>query len=543
VALPANGVDASLEDLAQVPAVALFLHRAHAVRPGFALTEGNARAIADVCAQLDGLPLAIEFAAARSKLLSPQAILEHLSNRLRLLTGGGPDWPPRHHTMRAAIGWSYDLLCPSEQALFRYLSVFVDGCALDTIEAVFDAETVVSGKNVSDASILDDLAALVDHSLLLREEGPDGEMRFRMLEIIREYARERLIERGEADRIQRAQAAYFLDFTTNARIQIDGAGRRAAHARVHREMDNLRATLTWLHARGDTESAQRLAIELARFWIDLGYVNEGRGWVERVIAMSGPVSPTVHAEALYWASGCANLQDATVRATDLARQSMELARAHRNQLGVAMALTEFGEAEAATDLDHARTLIEEALSIFRELDDPVREGMALGQLGRFAHRQGAYQQAADYHAAALTLWRRLDHPWGIPSTLRDQATEALVQGELATAWTMYQGSLVHWQKLDERIHMSDCLSGLARVSLASGKAAQAALLLGAEDALNETMGYVPSQNRHAVLVDETCAVMGKDAFDMAGAEGRSRPLEAVIDEVLAMTLEDGAASC
>ncbi|MDQ3524883.1 MAG: hypothetical protein M3451_07510, partial [Chloroflexota bacterium] len=421
--------------------------------------------------------------------------------------------------------------------LFRYLSVFVDGCALDTIEAVFDAETVVSGKNVSDASILDDLAALVDHSLLLREEGPDGEMRFRMLEIIREYARERLEESGEADGVRDAQADWFLGFTSNARVRIEGPERRVAHAEVNREMDNLRATISWLHARGDTESAQRLAIELARFWIDLGYVNEGRGWVERVIAMSGDSPPSVRVEALYWATGFANLQDDSARAKELARQALDLARADGNRLGAAMALTEFGEAEAHTDLGHARILVEEALEIFRQLDDPIREGMALGQLGRFAHRQKDHGLAAEYHQAALVIWRRLDHPWGIPATLRDQATEALVQGNLVTAWTMYLESLVRWQQLGERIHMSDCLSGLARVALAKGHGEEASLMLGAEDALNETTGYVPLQTRHAGLVDATAAALGQDVFDAAWAEGRSLSLETVIDDILSMTVE------
>ncbi len=548
--LPSNGVTIPLGELGRIPAVALFLQRAHAARPDFMLTEENAGAIVELCGKLDGLPLAIELAAARVKLLSPQAMLGLLSNRLRLLTGGGLDRPERLQTMGGAIAWSFNLLEPAEQTLFRRLSVFVGGCVLDAVDVMFeqDAELLSESETVRDplqrstsqhpdTSMLDHVATLVDHSLLLREERPDGEVRIRMLEVIREFSLERLIESGEADEIRQAHAAYFLQLVTNARERIEGPDRREAHEQIHRELDNLRAALAWLYASGNADAAQRMAIQLARFWIDLGYIGEGRDWMERVIAMPAEATFVVRAEALYWATGFANLQDDSARAKEIAHQALELARASDNQLGFAMALTELGEAVAHTDMNHARSLVGEALTTFRELDDPVREGMALGQLGRFAQRQNDHGLAADYHKTALTIWRRLDHPWGIPSALRDQAGEALVQGSLTTAWTLYQESLVRWQQLGERIHMSDCLSGLARVALASGRGEKAALLLGAEDALNETTGYVPSQIPHTALVDAMIAALGNATFDAAWSEGHSLSLEAVIDDALSMTVE------
>ena len=544
--LPAPDATLSLTQLVQVPAVALFVQRAHAVRPDFILTERSAGPVVELCAALDGLPLAIELAAARTKVLSPQAMLGHLTSRLRLLTGGGRNRPERLQTMRGAIAWSFNLLDPDEQALFRRLSVFVGGCELDAIEAVFDHESNdrVSDPHHSgtaqgnDASVLDGIAMLVDHSLLLREEGADGEVRIGMLEIIREFAYEQLVESGEVDQIRHAHAAYFLDFVTNARELIEGPERRAAHTKVHRDLDNLRAALIWLHACGDTEAVQRMTAELARFWIDLGYIGEGRAWTERVVAMADGLSQAAHVEALYWAAAFANLQDAATRATELAGQGLDLARANEYHLGIAMVLTELGEAAASTDLHRARELVEEALSMFRGLGDPIREGMALGQLGRFAHRQGAHELAADCHENALTIWRRLDHPWGIPSALRDQAGEALFQGNTATAWTLYRESLIRWQQLGERIHMGDCLSGLARVALASGQHEKAALLLGAEDALNETTGYVPAQAFHTALVRDVTSALGEEAFASVWTRGQSLSLEEVIDEVLTMRMHD-----
>ena len=549
LALPTNGSLVSLDALASVPSIALFVQRASAVRPDFVLTESNAATIVRLCAELDGLPLAIELAAARTKLLSPQAMLGHLSSRLHLLTGGGQDRPARLQTMRGAIEWSFNLLNPAEQALFRRLSVFSGGGMLESIEAMFDQDAGPHGAGVGDpldvamfhpvdASILDGVASLVDHSLLLRDEGADGEVRIRMLEIIREYGYERLKDSGEIDEIRHAHARYFREVVTDARKQIEGSHRRAAHDLIKRELDNLRGALTWLYACGDTGAAQLLANEMARFWIDLGYIGEGRDWMERVTAMAGEPPPAVRVEALYWASGFANLQDDIARATELSTQALELARATGNRLGAAMALTEIGEATAPADTDRARKLVGEALATFRDLGDPIREGMALGQLGRFAHRAEAYDQASDYHEAALAIWRRLDHPWGIPAALRDQAGEALVQGNLTLACTLYQESLVRWRQLGEPIHMGDCLSGLARVALASGQGEKAALLLGAEDALNEKTGYVPSQLAHNALIDATTTTLGDDAFTAAWTAGRSLPLDAMFDEVLTMTIDD-----
>lgn len=515
----------SLESLAQVPAVALFLQRAQAVRPDFDLSYDNVEAVVELCVRLDGLPLAIELAAARSRLLSPKTMVAHLGQSLRLLTGGGRDRPVRLQTMRGAIEWSYNLLDADEQELFRRLAVFAGGCTLEAIDAVGEGSAF---------SVIDGVEALVDHNLLLREEMPGGDIRIRMLEVIREYGYERLEENQETDSIRRLHAAYYLSVATTARQQIEGPARRAAHRTIERELDNLRAALVWLHASGDAEAAHRLANELARFWIDLGHISEGRRWLERVIEMRGVVSPANRAESLYWAAGFANLQGDRVRASELADQSLEVAQVDEDALLAAMALTQKASALAPMDIDRAETLAVQALETFHELGDEIREGISLRQLGTIAHKRGAYEEAATHHLAALAIWRRLGHPWGIPSALRDQAAEVLAQGNPVQAWELYCESLVHWRELGERLHVSECLSGLAQASFDLGDGEHAAFLLGAEEKLNESMGYASPNPSRTALERTLRTVLGEDAFVAILQEGRSCPLERVIDDVLAM---------
>ncbi len=525
LALPNGEQHLSLEALAQVPAIELFVQRAQAVRPDFTLTKDNAGAVVALCARLDGLPLAIELAAARSRLLSPTSIVGYLEHSLRLLTGGGVDRPERLQTMRGAIEWSYNLLDSDEQVLLQHISVFVGGCTLEAIEAV---------AGVSDFSVIDGVEALVDHNLVLREETPAGEVRIRMLEVIREYGLERLLAGDDADTVRNLHAAHYLAVATRSRKRIEGPGRRAAHQAIERDLDNLRAAISWLYTRGDAEGAHRLANELARFWIDLGHISDGRQWLERVIAMREEVTADVRSAALYWAAGFANLQGDRRRARELAEVGLDMARANADAFWAAMALTQLAGAVTPTDIELAEQVSTEALETFRALGDEINEGITLRQLGMIAHRRGDYDEAAEYHMEALAIWRRLNHPWGVPSALRDQAAEVLAQGNPTLAWALYRESMTHWRELGERVHMSDCLAGLARAALDMGEPAMAATLLGAQDALDESMGYVPPQDAHARLTSDVIAAVGDAARTAAWEDARLRSLESVLDEALAM---------
>jgi len=548
-ALPPSG------DPADAEAVRLFALRAGSVRPDFALTPANAPAVAAICRRLDGLPLAIELAAARVKVLSPQTLLTRLERRLDLLTDGPRDLPARQRTMRDAIAWSHDLLTAEERVLFRRLSVFVGGFTLDAAEHV-GLRTEDSGLSTSPPhhsvlspqssvlEVLDLLASLVDHSLVHRAEAvdpdADAEPRFAMLETIRAYGRERLADSGEEAAVRDAHAGQFLAFAADACARFEGPDRAAARTLVAREHDNLRAALGWAVERGDAEVAQRLATHLARFWVVLGHVGEGRAWLDRAVALPGPAAPETRVDALCWAAEFAGHQDAADRAERLAADALTLSTAAAYGRGAAMALHQIGlAAHRRGDLAAAAARYEEALARFRALAEPVWEGVVLRDLGVLAGVRDDHDRATVYHERALAVWRRLDHPWGVPAALRDLADEALCRGDAAAALPLYRESLDRWRRLGEKLHVAGALLGPASVALAGGQAARAARLLGAADALHEAVGAVPPADLPGGLgggVATARAALGEEAFAAAWAAGRTLSVEEAIDEALAVAV-------
>jgi len=531
-------VDAvSVDEAAGAEAVRLFVARAQAVREDFALTPDNVSAVAAICRRLDGLPLAIELAAARIKVLPPAALLARLERRLPLLTGGGRDLPARQRTMREAIAWSHDLLDEGERTLFRRLAVFVGGFTLEAAEAV-TAEAVAAGAGGDAAGdIFEGIAALADQSLLRPEAGPGGEPRYLMLETVREFADEQLAVRGEAEATRDAHAAYFLALAKDARVRIEGPQRPSARELVEREHDNLRAALGWAIERGDAETARGLAGALARFWEVLGFVTEARGWLHRAVEMQGPSSPAAYAETLYFASGLAVAQNDLGRANALTAQALALAQRSEHRLGTALALLQLGQiAHWSGDHEGAGARFWTALELFRELNEPVWEGIALRDLGLATGSSGDHDRAVARHEEALAVWRRLDHPWGIPAALRDLADEALLRADHAAAAALYRDSLAGWRHLRERLHLGGSLRGLARVALAAGQAEHAARLLGAVDAFDEAMGLVPppeEREEQAHAVDAARAAIGEAGFEAACAEGRALSFDGVIDAAMA----------
>ena len=528
LALPAPREPAALERVAETAAVRLFVERAQTVQPDFALSNANVQEVAAICHRLDGLPLALELAATRVGILAPAALLARLAKRLPLLTGGARDRPARQHTMRGAIAWSDDLLSPWEQRLFRTLAIFADGFTLAAAAAVVpDPGT----------DLLDGIISLADKGLLQPLSGSAAEPRFGMLETIREYGFERMTASGEAAAVAAAHAAYFLRVATAAREQIEGPGRLAAHDRLRGEVENLRAALEWALRSGDAETAQRLASEMARFWVNLGDLSEGRAWLERAVALSGPSSPPTRVEALYWAAVFASLQDEPARATELGEEALRLSRECGFPLGEALALIQLGDAAEAVDPERAEALVEEALALLHRFGEPVWEGMALRRLGETAARRGDRDGAVAWHEAAFAIWRRLDHPWGIPDALRTLADDALARGDVDTARVRYQASLVRWRDLRERLHMSGCFAGLARVALAAGQTEAAARLLGVVSALDAAMGYAPPRDLHAAIAaatDAARAAVGEAAFNAAWEAGGALSLEQAVAEALAV---------
>ena len=534
--LPVPAADGPLvvEELACVPSVALFVERATASYPAFALTADTASAVAAICRRLDGLPLAIELAAARINVLPPASLLARLERPLPLLTGGARDAPARQRTLRDTIAWSYDLLTAPEQVLFRRLAVFVGGFTLEGAEAV--------GSHDGGPGVFAGVERLCEQSLLRQEDGPGGEPRFAMLETVREFGLEQLAASSEEKAIRDAHASYFLALVADARASFEGPDRSAARDRVEREHDNLRAALAWALASADAETAQRLGAELARFWVALGYNPEGRDWLEQAVALDTPSSPATRVDALLWAANFAASQDALVRADVLAEDALARARASGYRRGVAMALYQRAQtAMRRGDHERATALYEAALAMFRELAEPIWEGVTLRELGLTARSRGDHGKATARHEEALAIWRRLDHPWGVPAALRELAHEALERGDLGRAAAQYRESLERWRQLREPLHIGGCLWGLARVALATGQAGPGARLLGAASALDEALGIVPAPDDRAKrerASDAARAALGEAAFKTAWIGGRALPLEEAIAEALAITVPE-----
>jgi len=402
-----------LEHLVQVEAVQLFVQRAQAVKANFAITGENGPAVAEICERLDGLPLAIELAAARVRLLPPQKMLAQLGSRFGLLTGGARDLPARHQTLRGAIDWSYDLLDADEKTLFRRLAVFCCSCTLEA------AEAVCNGSGGLD--VLNGLGSLVDKSLL-EPSDVHGEPRFGMLETIREYALERLADSGEAEVVRRRHANFFLALAEETEPKLDGAEQVAWLNRLETEHDNLRAALGWALERegacpepaegADAELGLRLAAALGQFWFMRGHWTEARRWLERALEKSSETPAPVRAKGL-WMAGL--WQENPERAKPLLQESLALYRQVEDKRGIARALSGLGH--VADDFGQATALHEQSLALLQELNDKSGISDVLLSLGVDAWRQGNYGRATRLLEQGLMLARETGNKWRIAHTL------------------------------------------------------------------------------------------------------------------------------
>lgn len=428
----------STKRLSQYEAVQLFIERALAVKPDFEVTNKNARAIAEICVELDGLPLAIELAAARIRLLSPQAILSRLENRLKLLTGGPRDLPPRQRTLRTTIDWSHDLLGADEQALLRRLSVFVGGCTLGA------AEAVCADVGELDLDLFDGVTSLVDKNLLVQNEGEDEEPRFTMFETIREYGLDRLERSGEAKETRRAHAEYYLGLAEEGEPKLNGPEKEVWLDPLEEEHDNLRTALEWFKQSEEIEEELRLAGALGWFWSVRGYLSEGREWLEGVLKRGIGASAARRAKALLGAGNLARDQGDYERAVTLLEESLNLFRDIGDQSGMARAYYDIGWAYYRQDqleearkhftislemgqesgdslllartglglglidwrtgqIEEARIRFEESQHIFSDFGDRRREAQAVGNLGVIYYQIGDLDQALSYYQQARDI--------------------------------------------------------------------------------------------------------------------------------------------
>jgi predicted ATPase len=505
-------------------AVRLFVERAEAVEPRFRLDDATAPAIAEICVRLDGLPLALELAAARCRLLSPAGILDRLEHRFGLLTGGPRDVPARQQTLRDTIAWSHGLLDDAEQRLFAQLGVFVGGWTVGAAQAV-SAEG--DGEDV-----LDRISSLVDKNLILRQPDENGEPRFTMLETICEYAREELERGGGAHAARERHAAWCVQLAERAEPELTAAGQATWLDRLEREHDNLRAALGWLRSSGEIELELRLAGALSRFWYVRGYLGEGRSWLEDALARDDRSRPIARAKALRGAFVLAHRQRDIASAAAYAQESLSLSTGLGDQRGVARSIA-YLALVAAAEGEYARagSLYEDASRRAREAGDEWTLALSVSNRGDLALNQGDFARASALCGESLTLQRKLGDKRGMAISLNNLAYAALYEGRFREALAPLQESLALAQELGDRDGIAYRLEGMSVVAAAQDEVERAARLLGGADALFEVIkaDLDPAErDLHERTIADVRARLGEEAFAAAWAEGRAMSLSEAV---------------
>jgi predicted ATPase len=519
----------SLEQLSDFEAVRLFVDRAGAVRPGFAITAENAPAVVEICRRLDGLPLAIELAAARVKLFSPQELLRRLKSRLELLTGGPRDLPARQQSLRGALDWSYSLLDAGEQALFARLGVFAGGADLGAIQDVcgwglhFD--------------VVDGVAALVDKSLL-HPVGSDGdELRLGMLATITEYAKGRLAEAGAADATQERHARYYQRLVVQPRTDVT-----AWLARLEVEHDNLRAALRWSLQSGDAELAGRLAGEIWPFWSERSYLSEGSSFLEDILALKpdqmGEDATQIWATVAHGAGVIAIKQADNAHARSWLQESLDLYRQVHDRMGEAATLASLATVvQGEGDYDEATASYHESLKMLDELGEEGGTAWLLGNLGALAHTQGDDARAEELLEKSIALHRKAGDTGGAAWSLFRLGNLVVGSGDLDRARGVFEEALALHRGLNDKLGIVTSLTALAGVAHGQNDPERAARVLGAASSLRELID-VPLALLERVSYEQTVSAVsadiGREAFDTEWQRTRSLTL----DEAIAAATEE-----
>ena len=586
--LPDAGRPLPIEQLLEYPAIALFVQRARAIRPDFALTDDNAAAVVEICTHLDGLPLAIELAAARVNVLPPALILARLrrhesAGSLKLLTQGPRDLPARHQTLRAAIGWSYDLLEEAERAPFRALSVCVGGFTLEAAAGVAATEGADESESPDD-SLLDVLGSLVAKSLVQhRPDGAGGAPRFGMLETIREYGLERLEAEGEAAATRRRHAEYFADLAEEGERQVGGPRQVEWLDRLEEGHPNLRAALTWSlqDEGGDRHLGLRLAGALWVFWFRRGYISEGTRWLGLALAANPDAPDAARARLLTAEGSLARLGGEFARAAEVLQAGADLYRALWDAEGLAWALSHLGlVTQWLGDLDRgveqleesltlrrqlgnprdvarslfnlaiaedfrrgyarADVLYEEALALYRQIDDTWGIGRVHGYWAKVALVQGDADRAASLSVQGEALSRQVGDTWGVALALAGRGGVAASRGERRLAMALLKESLILFRDVGSRDRMTECLQDLASLACMGGHAEQAARLSGAAESTQQSSGlalWPAVRERRDRDLAAARTTLGAARFERAWSEGQAMTLERAVDAALALPEE------
>lgn len=568
LSVPGSEHPLTVGELERFESARLFADRASKRHPRFELTPENARAVAEICERLEGIPLAIELAAARIGVLSAEQISDRLGQSPKLLTKGERTADHRHSTLRATLDWSYELLGGHEQALFRRLSAFAGGFTLEA------AESVGTGGSIDAGDVLELLSMLVDKSLVVAEESWETGARYRLLEPIRQYAREKLSVSGEGEAVGRRHAAFFLALAEEAEPELKGPRQARWLDRLETEHDNFRAALSWSLGRG-VDLGPRIACALRLFWYTRGYLSEGRTYLEAA-ARSDVAPATVRAKALVGLGWIAEPQGDYERASAAYEESLKLYRECDDKKGVASALGDLGSlALDQGDYEQAGSLLEESLRLHRELESREDVIGVLDGLGVLASAKGDRDQSISFFSEALVLSRGLGNVRRTASSLGNLGITMLVHGDTEEATVLLEESLAQFrnigdisniavglvysalaaltqgdherarvlckeslellQKSENRQLIADCLEVLAAATAAQGRAQRAARLWGAAEALRAEIG-VPLQPEDSKLLDPYLAAarlsLGENAWQTSLAEGRAMVPEQSVDYAL-----------
>jgi non-specific serine/threonine protein kinase len=534
LALPpsVDGGAAGLAELGHIEAVQLFVERARAATAGFALTEANAEAVAEICRRVDGLPLAIELAAAQVRLLPPPALLARLGRRLPLLTRGARDAPRRLRTMRDAIAWSHDLLSDEEKILFRRLSVFAGGLTLEA------AEAVASPADDLAVDVLNGVGSLVDSTLVRLEEPIPGEPRYQMLETVREFGLEELAASGEEEDIRRRHAAWCLALAERAEPELLRAEQRQWCGLLEQEHANLRAAHAWFVERAEASAALRLAGALFVFWYIRGHLREGFAWLQQALAIENEAPPADRVQALWGAGMLAWAQGDYAQAEAIGVRALPLAEEHDLVFGMATALYLLFLAIEMQDRS-AEALAFGERSVARMRESGVRSWLAfvLADVGSRVMDAGDPERGEAWIEEGLALHREFGNKEGLGNHLSDLAVISHHAGDLRTATERYAESLRWLWESGDAWYLASPLEGLAALVLDYDQAGDAARLLGSAAALRDRSGAAVWPAERARLERTESAArraLGDDAYLREVAAGRAMPLPDVVAEATAL---------
>ncbi len=525
--------EVAVPPLPDADAARLFVERARAVRSDFELADGADAAVTAICHRLDGLPLAIELAAARTRVLSPEALLARLDRQLDLLVGGPRDAPDRHRTLRATIAASHELLAPAEQALLRRLAVFAGGFPLDLVAPV---------AAVDDAGALTGVEALVEQSLLRPIAPAAGEPRYLMLETIRAFAREQLDERGETDALRERHAAAVVELLERAARQIKGAEQVDGLDRIDAELDNVRAAIAWMRDAERPDLELRVAAAIGLYGVIRGRWSEVRPWAEHAVAHGPGSTPESYARALASASWLVHWEQGAGHERRLSERLLEFADEHGDRLGRAHALMGLALAEVYGDGDpqSAMAFLEEAAALCRDLDDDHFLGIVLNNHGDAALNAGDLDTARERFAESLAVGERRGLPDRIVMARGNLATALLAGGDAAAARPVLLRALRQARDMDFAESLLYIAATLVVLKLAEGKLESAARLTGTVEAAfaagrNRFEGFELHRHEHVVAI--LSERLGRSRFEALRAEGGAMPLGDMLDAEIAAGVE------